>query len=111
MDRDKGILDIITYILTESGYRVLSLLNDEGILNQIQKFTPDALLLEIMNPSVEGTAICRAIKTASGTKHIPIIVLSTHPKLTDIKGEYVDDVLPKPFDIDELLNIIEHLTL
>lgn len=100
MDRDRDILDIVTYILVERGYAVLSLLSDERIFNQIHVFSPNVLLLDIFNPNEEGTATCRAIKAAAKTKHIPIIAMSTHVKLADIKGKCADDVLPKPFDLE-----------
>lgn len=111
MERDKDILDIITYILVERGYSVLSLSSDEEIFNQIHFFSPNVLLLDIVNTNQEGTAICWAIKASPTTKHIPIIAMSTHVKLADIKGKCADDVLPKPFDLDEIVTLVEQLIL
>ncbi|MES2874306.1 MAG: response regulator [Bacteroidota bacterium] len=111
MDRDKDILDIITYIFVERGYSVLSLSNDDRIFDHIHIFSPIVLILDIVNINEEGTETCMAIKASPTTKHIPILVMSTHVKLADLKCKCADDVLPKPFDLDELVTIVEQLIL
>lgn len=111
MDRDKDILEIITYILTDRGYEVVSSPTEDGILKQILEFNPDAILLDIIRPSIEGTELCRAIKSTATTKHIPVIVLSTHTKVAAVKEVCADEIVPKPFDISELVHILERQLL
>ena len=49
----------------------------------------------------------RQIKEAEGTKHIPVIVLSTHPQIHKVKDVCADEIVEKPFDIDGLLEALE----
>ncbi|HEY0176351.1 MAG TPA: hypothetical protein VGC08_08230, partial [Pedobacter sp.] len=57
-------------------------------------------------PTPEGTAICESIKAAEDTSHIPVIVLSTHPKAEVVKEVCADEVVHKPFDISFLIDVI-----
>lgn len=106
-EKNKDILDMIEIILTEQGYVVDLVSSDTDVSQHIQNFQPDAILLDIISPTAEGTALCEAIKSAEDTSHIPVIVLSTHPKLEVIKEICADEVVAKPFDIDFLVTVIE----
>jgi len=108
MDKDDAILEIVCYVLKDAGYDVKPLNAENGIYDQIFDYKPDAILLDIVTPTPKGTEVCNTLKTNAKTKHIPVIVYSTHPKVTQtIKQVCADEVLPKPFDIDELLGVIE----
>ena len=108
MDKDDSILEIVSYVLKDAGYDVKGLNAENGIYDQIFDYKPDAILLDIVTPTPKGTEVCNTLKANAKTKHIPVIVYSTHPKVTQtIKQVCADEVLPKPFDIDELLGVIE----
>lgn len=107
VERDDDILHIISVIFEEKGYKVSAYKTEEGILSKIHDEQPDAVLLDIIRPTIEGTTLCRAIKETETTKHIPVIVLSTHIKLEQIKEVCADDVMAKPFDINELVEAVE----
>jgi DNA-binding response OmpR family regulator len=107
VDRDKDILEIITYVLTDRGYEVISSRTEDGMLSQILNINPDAVLLDIIKPSIEGTELCRAIKGNNATKNIPVIVLSTHQKAAAVKEICADEIVAKPFDISELVETLE----
>lgn len=103
VENNKEILEIISIVLEDAGYELSLYLNEQGIFEHIVEFKPDAILLDIIKPTVEGTELCRLIKEAEGTKHIPVIVLSTHPQIEKVKGVCADDIVEKPFDIEGLL--------
>jgi DNA-binding response OmpR family regulator len=107
VEKDRDILEIVSYILIERGYQVVSSQTEEGIFNKIMEFNPDAILLDVIKPSAEGTELCRAIKATENTKHIPVIVLSTHTRAAAIKEVCADEILSKPFDIDQLVDVLE----
>ena len=108
MDNDDTILDLVTSLLVEEGYAVKALNTEAGIVEEIEQFKPDLILLDIIKPTEKGTEVCRLLKVDKRTKHIPVVVLSTHTKVTEtIKSVCADEVIPKPFDIFDLLNTIE----
>lgn len=106
VENNKEILEVIAYILEEEGYELSLYTSEKDIFEHIITFQPDAILLDIVKPTLEGTELCRQIKAAENTSHIPVIVLSTHPQIQKVKEVCADEVVPKPFDIDGLLEIL-----
>jgi len=106
VENNSDILELISLVLEEAGYEVNSFSTEKNIFDHIVELQPDAILLDIVQPTVQGTELCRQIKEAEGTSHIPVIVLSTHPQIKKVKEVCADEVIPKPFDIDGLVEII-----
>jgi DNA-binding response OmpR family regulator len=107
VEKDEGILEIVNLILLDRGYVVKGLRSEKGAIEAILTARPCAIILDIVAVTTEGTELCRLIKEHPEIKHIPIIVLSTHPKAVEVKGICADDVISKPFDIDELIACVE----
>lgn len=111
VENNKEILELISIVLEDAGYEPTLYTNEQGIFEHIVELNPDAILLDIVKPTMEGTELCRQIKEAENTKHIPVIVLSTHTQIGKVKEICADEVVEKPFDIDELLAVLnEHLS-
>lgn len=107
VEKDRDILEVVSYILIDAGYSVSSFGTEEVTLEHIIKEKPNLILLDVINVSKEGTAFCAAIKNHLKLRSIPIVALSTHLKPQLIKETCADEVMRKPFDIDELLQIVE----
>jgi DNA-binding response OmpR family regulator len=109
-DDDSDILEVINLILNVKGYDVKTEKNAENLLT-MKEDLPDLLLLDIWMSGVDGRDICRQLKSRQETKDLPVIMLSAN---IDIKNMSVDcgatDYLAKPFDINELVGIIEKHT-
>ncbi|MEE1944333.1 response regulator [Pedobacter sp. KR3-3] len=106
IENNRDILDMISLVLEEAGYEASLYTTEQNIFEHIIAFEPDAILLDIIKPTLEGTELCRQIKEAEQTSHIPVIVLSTHPQIQKVKEVCADEVVPKPFDIDALLEVL-----
>ena len=78
-----------------------------GALERVIELQPDCVILDLKNPSEEGSKLCMDIKGTEETKNISVIALSTHPRAVDLKNVCADDVVAKPFDIDVLIEIVE----
>jgi DNA-binding response OmpR family regulator len=108
VENDASILDIVSALLLDEGYEVSAAGTEDKILEKIELFRPHLILLDIVRPTEKSTELCRALKANNRTKSIPVIVLSTHTKVAEtIKKICADEVIPKPFDIFDLLNTIE----
>jgi DNA-binding response OmpR family regulator len=107
VEKDEGILEIVNLILMDRGYVVKGLRSEKGAIEAILTSSPCAIILDIVAVTIEGTELCRLIREHPEIKHIPIIVLSTHPKAAEVKGVCADDVISKPFDIDDLIACVE----
>jgi DNA-binding response OmpR family regulator len=104
---DNDILEIVTLILANEGFVVKPLMSEEAALNTIAEVKPCAILLDIVRVTEEGTRLCRKIRKSKGTMHIPIVVLSTQEKANILKDNYADEVLLKPFDLNNLIAVVE----
>ncbi len=107
VENNKDILEMISIVLEDAGYELRTYANEKDIFDKIVAFKPNAILLDIVRPTLEGTELCRQLKEATNTSHIPIIALSTHPKIEKVKDICADEIVPKPFDIDGLVEVID----
>ena len=74
-------------------------------LEKVQSFSPDAVLLDIAMPGMDGYEVCRRIKSNSSTAGIMVLLVSAKISLKDrLKGYEVaaDDYITKPYDPEEL---------
>ncbi|MDO3645246.1 response regulator transcription factor [Mucilaginibacter sp. L3T2-6] len=106
LDDDQGILDIVSYLLVDSGFEVETQANGEAVFAVIGDFQPDLVLMDVMLAEMDGRLICRALKANVLTGHIPVILISgTHDLAQSLHQQGApNDFLAKPFDLDVLLN-------
>jgi DNA-binding response OmpR family regulator len=76
----------------------------------VQRFTPALILLDLMLPGIDGHEVCRLVRGNSFTRHIPIIMLSALGTDEDrIKGIELgaDDYVVKPFSPREVVSRVQ----
>lgn len=105
---DKAILEVVKIILQDGGYDVMGVETGEGITTLIAKEQPHLVLLDIWLAGHDGGTIARNLRQANETKTIPIIMVSANNETEKIAKEVgANDFLQKPFNIDELLAMVE----
>lgn len=108
VDDDSDILEVLQYILEDSGYEVDTLSDGHNLFDTIKTKHPDLILLDIMLGGMDGRELCRKLKSRHETHDIPVILISAShdiSKSLDQKGA-PNDFIAKPFDIDVLLRSI-----
>lgn len=111
VDDDEGILEVMRIILEDKGYLVTTVANAVGLEGEIKKQLPDLIFLDIWMSGLDGREIAKKLKLQKETKGIPIIVitaLNDGKKITD--EATADGFLAKPFNIEDLVNIVEGYT-
>ncbi|HEV2273587.1 MAG TPA: response regulator [Acidobacteriaceae bacterium] len=102
VDDDDDVREITALSLqTVAGWNVLeAYCGAQGIecarLNQ-----PDAILLDVMMPAMDGPAILRKLKTGRATAHIPVVLLTAKARPGErqsLSTLPVEGILVKPFD-------------
>jgi DNA-binding response OmpR family regulator len=111
VDDDEGIVEVIQIVLESEGYCVRISMND-GFLQEISQDMPDLILLDVLLAGIDGREICKELKKDPKTCHIPVIMLSAHASTkTLIDGIEANGYLEKPFDVDDLVAIVQkHLS-
>lgn len=111
VDNDNDILDVMKEALTYEGYEVNSLLEIDNIFPEIMTYHPDIVILDYILNGVNGGELCHQIKMNRDTAQLPVVIMSAYPKVLQSLGDYGCNVfIPKPFDLDQILNCIKDLT-
>ncbi|WP_238381738.1 response regulator [Mucilaginibacter pedocola] len=109
-DDDEGILDMLELILEETGYRIIPVKNSLLIYEEIEKQSPDLILLDLWMPVLSGDQVLRTLRKNPETNNIPVIVISASREGQRIANEAgADDFIAKPFDLDQLVNRVQKL--
>ncbi len=111
IDDNVDFLIPISSFLRKKGYDVATTAKWEKVVNDVNVFNPDLILLDVFLDDHDGRDICRQIKSQPETNHIPIVMFSgDYSTATSCKENGADDFLYKPFNISELLNkVTTHL--
>lgn len=109
IEDNHAILDVITLILQSEAYKVSGLNKSSNMMEHIQAFNPDLMILDIMLPDGDGRNLLTQIRSNPKTSKIPVLMISAKYTAETIQhGEHKPNgFLAKPFDIDDLLDKIE----
>ncbi len=111
-DDDPGILEVMSIILTDGGYKVVTEENPANIIQRIKEIQPKLILMDLWMSGMDGHEVTQILKNRAGIANIPIVIISAlgeGEKIAQNAG--ADDFLAKPFDIEDLLNIVKkHLS-
>lgn len=103
-------LRFLTEILNKNGYKVRCVTNGAMALRTVRNHPPDAILLDIKMPDMDGYQVCETLKSDEKTSEIPIIFLSALDQVFDkVKAFKVGgiDYISKPFEPEEVLVRLE----
>jgi DNA-binding response OmpR family regulator len=104
---DPDIRLILNMVLHEAGYEVEPLPAGDTIVEGKHAW-PDLFILDKALPVIDGLAISKFLKVKEETKNIPIIMISCYHKLKHkAKQAGVDDFIEKPFNIKQLLSVVD----
>jgi DNA-binding response OmpR family regulator len=114
VDDEDDIRLLVSRILTDKGFVVVTASRGLEAINKVQSESPDMIILDAMLPEVHGFDICKRIKGSSKYGHIPVLMISAIYRgwryARDLKNSYgVDEFIEKPFKINELLDKVEQL--
>ena len=107
VEDDPGVRDSLRRSLTFNGFTVVTAEDGpQGLaaLDPDAADRPDAVLLDVMLPGIDGLEVCRRLRAAGD--EIPVLMLTARDEVADrVAGldAGADDYLPKPFALEELL--------
>jgi len=106
VDDDKTIVDFMVRTLVSEGYNVSVASNGMAAFEQMSRFCPDVIVLDMVLPVMNGIEFLSARQTLPECTP-PIIVVSAVAAYKSVRSmQGISDFLPKPFDLDDLLNLI-----
>src|SRR6185503_4824858 len=106
-DDDPAIVESTRLILEEFGYDVDTTVDGETIY-KMEKDFPDLLLLDMWMSGQDGREICKYLKKEEATKDIPIIMISASRDIkVSAKESGANDFIEKPYEMDDLINLVK----
>ncbi len=111
VEDEQEMIDLIRLILSRKGFEVIGANGGRKGLEAVRAEKPDVVLLDLMMPEMDGWQVYQQLKADPSTAEIPVIVVTAKAQNIDkVLGLHiakVDDYIPKPFSLQELVDRIE----
>ena len=112
VDDDDVIRQLITVNLELEGFEVATATDGQDCLDKVKDVRPDVVTLDIMMPRLDGWEAAGRLRADPETADIKVVLLSARAQEADLeRGSRigVDAYLTKPFDPDELIEVVRRL--
>ena len=111
VDDEPKIVSQIMQLLESDGYETVGAHNGNEGLEKAREHKPDLIILDILMPRMDGSAMAAALKEDPQTENIPIIYVSCLAEGMKqgnvLPGEKRNIFFGKPFDSQELLKMVK----
>jgi len=109
VDDSQAVLDALTAAFEDAGYDVASATDGEEVFRKLATANPDALLLDIYMPKLNGADVCRLVKAHPHWKKTYLVLMSV--RLSEREADVykrigADEVLKKPFDPSQAVELV-----
>ncbi len=108
IDDDRSIRWVLEKALEQENIESLSFENGDKVLNALNREIPDAIISDVRMPGIDGLSLLKKIHEVQ--PDIPVIIMTAHSDLDSAVNSYQTgafEYLPKPFDVDEAVNLIK----
>jgi len=109
IDDEQTITELLTDILEYHGHPVIVAHDAQAALDILPLQRPEAILVDLMMPSVDGLSLAVTLRHHPATRDVPLIAMSASGsalRLADRMGDFAA-YLSKPFENDSLVALVE----
>jgi len=115
VDDDPDLVESLAMKLESENFRVAKAYDGIEGMDAVKNERPDLIILDVMMPRKDGYALCNDLKTSEEFKDIVVVLLtavadavnSTNYTHMGGKTTLADDYVPKPIDLDKLMEIVK----
>ena len=104
VDDEPMVRDTLGQVLTDEGYVVDLAVDGETALERVHAMRPDAILLDLMMPGMNGRQFLQALRDEPAYATVPVMIMTAVHGLEISANLGASEVVEKPFNVDELLN-------
>ena len=110
VDDDDGVRTAVADVLELEGYEVITASNGVEALEQVRTARPDAVVLDLMMPVMDGWTFMEHCRREELCAETPVLVMSAYRNLTETAPNLgAKACIAKPFDLGVLLGAVERL--
>ena len=109
---EPDLANLLQHHLQRLGYRTHATPDGRAALNEMFERKPALLILDLLLPRLHGYEVCRLVKAAPATRHIPVLMLTALADTANkLRGFQLgaDDYVTKPFELSEVLARVQAL--
>jgi len=115
VDDDTDLVEMMAMKLESKSFRVAKAYDGVEAMARIKEERPALIILDVMMPRKDGYTLCNELKTSEEYKGIVVVLLtavtdaisSTNYTHMGGKTTLADDYVPKPVDMDKLVEIVQ----
>ena len=110
VDDENDVLLIIKTALQVEGYDVVTAVNGQDALEAAEAEAPDAIILDVMMPGMDGFEVLTRLREAPQTQNTPVIMLtgiSDRTKIREALDKGTQYFIVKPFDFLDLISKVK----
>src|SRR5262245_55025257 len=105
VDDEPMVRETLGQVLTDEGYVVDLAVDGESALELVHAACPDAILLDLMMPGMNGRQFLQALRDDAAYASVPVMIMTAvHGLEVNLATLGASEVVEKPFNVDELLN-------
>lgn len=110
VDDSQAVLDVLEGAFEEAGFAVVTASDGEEVFRKMAAASPDALLLDLYMPKLNGADVCRLVKAHPHWKKTFLVLISS--RISDREEDMyrrlgADEILKKPFDPAHAVALVE----
>ena len=112
VEDDRSLAGVLEYNFSSVGYQVFCAYDGLDAINQARSKSPDLIILDLMIPVIDGIEVCSKLRSESGTRHTPIMMLTAKSEESDQLIGFAtgaDDYVVKPFSVRVLQERVKSL--
>ena len=106
IEDDRDLTGLLQYALEQEGFEFACIHDGLAATDFCQRVQPDAIVLDVMLPGLDGFSVCKELRQDPALRDIPIVFLTARTEETDrLRGLEIggDDYVVKPFSVRELV--------
>lgn len=107
VDDESNMRFLLRMVLETEGFEVVEAHHGAAALERVKEEQPDLIVTDLMMPVMNGRELVERLRADTETAGIPILVVSARRNI-DVAG--ADATMPKPFDLDALLDCARSLS-
>ena len=105
VDDEPMMRETLAQVLSAEGYIVDLAVDGETALTCVRASRPDAILLDVMMPNMNGLQFLQSLREDPAYAHVPVMIMTAvHGLEVNLATLGASEVVEKPFNVDELLN-------
>ncbi len=111
VEDETGVRELLKQLLDLEGYSTTSVENGSEGISAFRRESHDLVFTDFRMPGISGADVARAIKTLSAKTPV-VVVTGWDPDVfaEELANSGVDRIVKKPFDMDEILELVSDLT-